>query len=196
MNMKHPFIMPHQDHLVNLLIDQAHKKTFHGGARLTLSWLRQQYWIIGGNRAVKKRIRECVVCKKHTPIKHTQQMGDLPAARCNLNRPFYHTGVDYTGFIEVKSNKGRGIKTTKGYVCVFICMATKAVHLELVSDLSSSAFLAALRRLAARRGTPRHMYSDNGTNFVGANKQLKQEFLYLKSIQDEEFFSTLSDMEI
>ncbi|XP_075990327.1 uncharacterized protein LOC142985980 [Anticarsia gemmatalis] len=114
--------------------------------------------------------------RRHNPDKHYQLMGDLPEARCNRSRPFYNTGVDYTGFIDIKTNKGRGVKTTKGYVTLFVCMATKAVHLELVSDLTTSAFLAALRRMAARRGTPRHIFSDNGTNFLGANHVLQQQY--------------------
>ncbi|KAJ0171671.1 hypothetical protein K1T71_012434 [Dendrolimus kikuchii] len=195
-NMKHPYIIPHNSHLTNLLIDFAHKSTFHGGARLTHSYLRNQYWIVGGNRAVKKRLRCCVLCKRHNPIKHTQLMGNLPEARSNPTRPFYHSGVDYTGYVDVKSSKGRGIKSTKGYVAVFICMVTKAVHLELVSDLTSSAFLAALRRLSARRGIPRHLYSDNGTNFVGASKILAKEFINHQSILSEDFYAELNQMKI
>lgn len=193
---KNPLIIPHDGHFTELLIDHAHKMTFHGGARLTSARLRKQYWIIGGNRAVKKRIFNCVKCRKHNPIQQSQLMGDLPAARCNPTRPFYHTGVDYTGYIDVKTNKGRGITTTKGYIAVFVCMVTKAVHLELVSDLSSSAFLSALRRLAARRGSPGHIYSDNGTNFVGANNILKQEFIDLKTTINSEFLSAVTDMNI
>lgn len=142
LDMKHPLIIPKNSHLSDLLIDQAHLMTFHGGARLTQAHLRQQYWILGGNRAVKKRLRQCVKCRRHDPIKHNQIMGDLPAARTNQTRPFYQTGVDYTGYVDVKSSRGRGIKTTKGYIAVFVCMVTKAVHLELVSDLTAAAFLA------------------------------------------------------
>lgn len=195
-DMKHPYIISHEGHLTNLLIDQAHMNTFHGGARLTLARLREHYWIIGGNRAIKKRLRTCVICRRHAPTKQNQLMGDLPAARINPTRPFFHTGVDFTGYVDVKSNKGRGIKTTKGYIAVFVCMATKAVHLELVSDLSSSAFLAALRRMAARRGAPRHVYCDNGTNFVGASRTLQQEYINLQATLDVTFFSQVSDMEI
>lgn len=175
-DMKHPMIIPHNSRLTQLLIDQAHRMTFHGGPRLTLSYLRQKYWIIGGIRATKKQIRKCVTCRKINPGKQHQLMGELPSARTNPAPPFYHTGVDYTGFVDVKMNKGRGAKTTKGYIAVFICMVTKAVHLELVSDLTSSTFLAALNRMAARRGAPRHLYSDNGTNFIGANRQLREQY--------------------
>ncbi|CAG4952078.1 unnamed protein product [Colias eurytheme] len=195
-NMKHPAIIPHSYQLTDMLIDHAHKMTFHGGARLTLTWLRQQYWIIGGNNAVKKRLRKCVICRKHSPYKHDQLMGDLPAARTNITRPFYHTGVDFTGFVDIKSQKGRGVRCTKGYIAVFVCMATKAIHLELVSDLTASAFISALRRFAARRGTPSHVYSDNGTNFIKANRLLQEEILHLKSIIDEQFYTEITEMQI
>lgn len=195
-DMKHPLIIPANTHLTDILIDHSHKSTFHGGSRLTLSHIRRNYWIMGGIRAVKKRLRTCITCRRHYPIKHDQLMGDLPSARCNPSRPFYHTGIDFTGYVEVKSNKGRGVKTSKGYIAVFICMATKAVHLELVSDLSSSAFLAALRRMASRRGAPRYIYSDNGTNFVGASRTLQKCFVDLQQILDPALLQELSDMEV
>ncbi|XP_063831773.1 uncharacterized protein LOC135080978 [Ostrinia nubilalis] len=194
--MKHPVIIPKNSRLAELIIDESHKLVFHGGTRLTSALIRQKYWIIGGIRAVKKQLRQCVKCRRHDPVKHEQIMGDLPAARITPSRPFHHTGVDLTGFVDVKSSKGRGIKTTKGYIAVFVCMVTKAVHLELVSDLTSSTFLAALRRFAARRGAPQHIYSDNGTNFVGASRTLNQEFIDLQTTLDDKFFSAITDMEI
>ncbi|KAJ0169306.1 hypothetical protein K1T71_015190 [Dendrolimus kikuchii] len=196
MEMKHPAVLPHNSRLTILLIQQAHLLTFHGGPRLTLFNLRQNYWIIGGNKAIRKEVRNCVTCRKHEPKLQHQLMGELPEARSNPAPPFYHTGVDYTGYVYVKSSKGRGIKTTKGYIAVFICMATKAIHLELISDLSSSGFLAALRRMAARRGAPRHLYSDNGTNFVGANRFLQESYHDFKNEFDESFFAELTDLNI
>ncbi|XP_026333317.1 uncharacterized protein LOC113240274 [Hyposmocoma kahamanoa] len=195
-DMKYPTIIPHDSRLTELLINEAHKVTLHGGVRLTLAHLRRKYWIIGGNRAVKKRLHTCLTCKKNKPTKQDKIMGDLPAARTTVSRLFYHTGVDFTGHVDVKTNKGRGVKTTKGYIAVFICMVTKAVHLELVSDMSSSAFLAALRRFASRRGTRRHIHSDNGTNFLGANNTLQKEFVDLKQVIDPEFLNEVSDMAI
>ena len=89
---------------------------------------------------------------------------------------FTHTGVDYCGPFLYRCSKGRGIKTTKGYITVFVCFATKAIHLELVSDLTTAAFLAALKRFTSRRGLPKEISSDNGTNFQGASKELKLQF--------------------
>lgn len=194
--MKHPIILPHCNPLTDLIIDHAHKLTFHGGARVTSANIRQKYWIIGGNRAVKKRLRTCVKCRRYIPSNLTPLMGDLPSSRCNSYPPFYHTGVDFTGHVMIKANKGRGIKTTKGYVAVFICMATKLIHLELVSDLTTSSFIAALRRMCARRGTPRHIYSDNGTNFVGTNNILQEQYEELKQIFNQDFMAEVVGMEI
>lgn len=195
--MQHPIIIQHSGRLTELIIDEAHKTMLHGGARLTLSFIRQRYWIVGGNRATKARIRRCVTCAKQNPARKAQIMGDLPEARSNPSRPFTHTGVDFTGHIFVKSSKGRGIKSTKGYVAVFVCMATKAVHLELVSDLSTSAFIAALRRMAARKGTPSHIYSDNGSNFIGANRVLQQEYQEIQqALKSNEVQAEVRNMEI
>lgn len=174
-SQKHPIILPSNDKLTELLINQAHQTNLHGGARLTLSYLRNRYWIIGGMRSVKNYLLKCVRCHRYKHTKNSQLMADLPRPRVTPSRPFTHTGVDFTGHVEVKANKGRGIKTLKAYIAVFICLCTKAIHLELVSDLSTAAFLNALKRMCARRGTPRHIYSDNGTNFVGAAKTLEKQ---------------------
>jgi len=102
-------------------------------------------------------------------------MGDLPLHRVNPpTRPFITTGVDDTGAIELQAARVRGSTTYKGYVAIFICLATKAVHLKAVTGLSTDHFLQAFTRLTGRRGQVQHMYSDNGTNFVGASTSLNQ----------------------
>lgn len=101
-------------------------------------------------------------------------MGNLPEPRVNITRAFTHTGVDYAGPVDIRMSKGRGNSSYKGYISLFVCLCTKAIHIEAVSDLTSTAFIAAYRRFAARRGLPSHMYSDNGTNFVGAVKLLRK----------------------
>ncbi|XP_026331298.1 uncharacterized protein LOC113238676 [Hyposmocoma kahamanoa] len=121
-------------------------------------------------------------------------MANLPEPRVTPSRPFTHAGVDFTGQVELKANKGRGIKTTRGYIAVFVCFATKAIHLELVSDLSTPAFLAAFKRMCARRGTPKHVYGDNGTNFVGASRALKIEYKEVLQTITKEFLADISTM--
>ncbi|CAK1589037.1 unnamed protein product [Parnassius mnemosyne] len=101
-------------------------------------------------------------------------MGSLPAVRCTPARAFLHSGVDYAGPINIRTTKGRGHHSHKGYICLFICMSTRAIHLEAVSDMSTQAFLAAFRRFVARRGHCTQIWSDNGTTFVGASRELEQ----------------------
>ncbi|XP_011860282.1 PREDICTED: uncharacterized protein LOC105557612 [Vollenhovia emeryi] len=110
-------------------------------------------------------------------------MGNLPPNRVREAAPFTHTGIDFCGPFYMKEKKHRNWNRVKVYVCVFVCMCIKAVHLEVVSDLSSDGFLAALRRFVARRGIPEHIYSDNGTNFIGltANNQLKKLYALFNS---------------
>ena len=103
-------------------------------------------------------------------------MGSLPRARVTPSRPFQHTGVDFAGPIWLRTSKGRGHKAYKAFVSVFVCFSSRAVHLEVVSDYSADAFLAAFRRFVARRGVCQAIYSDCGTNSVGADSQLKALF--------------------
>lgn len=102
----------------------------------------------------------------------TQLMGDLPKYRAQPALPFQFTGVDFAGYFEVKMSNQRNAPYEKCYVAVFVCMVTKATHLELVKDLSTDAFLDAFRCFTARRGIPSKMYSDRGTNFIGACTEL------------------------
>ncbi|XP_014207285.1 uncharacterized protein LOC106638550 [Copidosoma floridanum] len=101
-------------------------------------------------------------------------MAPLPASRVTPSRAFGRTGVDYAGPFSVLASKGRGIRTTKGYIAVFVCMTTKALHLELVGDLSTAAFLGALARFTVRRGRPSELWSDNATCFCRADLELRE----------------------
>ena len=102
-------------------------------------------------------------------------MGPLPKSRVQPSiRPFYTTGVDYCEPVFVKMSKRRGVRPVKCYVALFVCFSTKAIHLELVEDLTTESFIATLRRFTSRRGKPKDIYSDNGTNFVGAYRELQE----------------------
>ncbi|XP_046988406.1 uncharacterized protein LOC124594099 [Schistocerca americana] len=117
-------------------------------------------------------------------------MGQLPAARVNQSRPFQHCGVDYAGPIAVKHGGRQSKVTTKAYIALLICMATKAIHLELASDLVTISFLAALRRFIERREKPSNMYSYNDTRFVGPNNELKRFFSNHAIVEGVVNFST------
>ena len=171
-NAKHPIIIS-KGHLKNLLIDDAHKKTLHGGPQLMLNHLRSTYWIMSAKNAVKAHVRKCVTCVRHAAVTKNQLMGQLPLCRVKSSRPFLHSGVDFAGPISIRVSKGRGHRSYKGYICLFICMATRAIHLEVVSDLTAQGFIAGFKRFVARRGHCSDIWSDNGSNFVGASKELQ-----------------------
>lgn len=98
-------------------------------------------------------------------------MGNLPSPRVTFSRPFQHTGVDYAGLVLLRTTKGREHQAHKAFIVVLVCLSTKAVHLDIVSDYTTEAFLATFRRFISRQGLPQVMYSDCGTNFVGADKE-------------------------
>lgn len=118
-------------------------------------------------------------------------MGDLPRVRFSMDSPFHITGTDYAGPFFIKNHNGRNPKISKCYICLFVCFSTKAIHLELVSELSSAGFIQALRRFVSRRGQPSKIYSDNGSNYVGANRELKApcDFIASNSKNIEHTFS-------
>lgn len=101
-------------------------------------------------------------------------MGNLPLERLEPGYPFQRCGVDYAGPVFILNRKGRGAKLDKCYICLFICFTTRAVHLELVTSLSSEAYLLAFRRFLSRRGKPAQVFSDNGKTFVGALKEFSK----------------------
>ncbi len=124
--------------------------------------------------------RQCVVCKKQQAKTSQQLMGQLPKQRLTPGAVFQAVGTDFAGPLHLKLGPSRRPTLIKVYVCVFICLSVKAVHLELVSELSSEAFLACLRRFVARRGKPVEIFSDNGSNFIGANRELKNLYSILQ----------------
>lgn len=124
----------------------------------------------------RKTVHDCTICFRNKPIHSNQVMGQLPSDRVNPCRPFFVSGLDYAGPIVTLVNKGRERKTNKSCIALFICFVTKSIHLEAVSDLTSVSFIASLHRFLGRRGCPQRIYSDNGTNFVRANSDLKEFF--------------------
>lgn len=173
---KHPILLSRKSFITNLLIADSHVKTMHGGPQAMLTYLRTKYWIIGVKLSIKAYFRKCVTCTRYSNRTQTQLMGQLPSPRVTPNKPFLCSGVDYAGPINIRTSKGRGQRSYKGYIALFICLSTRAVHLEAVSDMTSKGFLAAYKRFVARRGRCAELHSDNGTNFVGAARELTELF--------------------
>ncbi|XP_065203485.1 uncharacterized protein LOC135833643 [Planococcus citri] len=179
---RHPLILPANHRLTQLLIRDAHFRFAHAGLQFINSYLRSSYWFVGNLTApIQKAIRTCAKCARfRRNAQRIPPMADLPEDRVRPNAPFSVVGVDYAGPFTRKSEiRTRSATALKTYVAVFVCFSTRAVHLEMVLDLTTAAFLAALKRFAARRGSPSVIYSDNGTNFTGAASELTQKFAEL-----------------
>ncbi|XP_024893013.1 uncharacterized protein LOC112468186 [Temnothorax curvispinosus] len=182
----HSILLPRGHILTKRIIEQEHIRNAHAGIQATMATIRQRFWPLSLRSTTRKIVHECITCFKAKPSLSEVVMGSLPAGRVTVSRPFYHCGVDYAGPV-IREGKRRNARSLKAYISIFVCFATKAVHIELVSDLTSNAFIAALKRFVARRGKPEYIYSDNGTTFVGAQGQLKQFYEFLKDdkIQSE-----------
>ena len=168
---RHPVLLPAAHHLTILLIREVHAKILHSGVNATLSALRQFVWIPRGRQRVKSILSKCVTCRRVSgrpfPMPPT---ASLPSYRITPTFPFNVTGVDYTGMLGIKTPTGRD----SVYICLFTCAVSRALHLELVPDLSADSFLRAFRRFISRRSRPRLMLSDNASTFHGAASTLKQ----------------------
>lgn len=180
-SQRHPILLPKNHKITELIVHEIHIKNLHCGPQALLYAVRQQYWPISGRNLTRKITLHCLRCFRARPKTAHQLMGNLPSSRVNPARCFLHTGVDYCGPFYIKQSRRRGSQTTKAYVCVFVCLASKAVHLELVSDMTTDSFLGALRRFTSRRGVCSMIYSDNGRNFIGANRELKAFRRFLES---------------
>lgn len=183
-NAQHPLILPSTSPLVDLIIDHYHRIHCHPGSDTLHALLRQQFWILSARRVIRYRVYKCMRCFRHRTQTKFPFMADLPSDRVNPQPVFSQVSTDFAGPFQLKSSTLRNAKTQKGYFCIFVCLATKAVHLEAVSDLTTDAFLAALQRFVSRRGLPTLIRSDCGTNYVGARNQL---------IELQNFLSTNND---
>lgn len=169
---KHPILLPKSHPFTHLVIEHYHRQHLHPGPQNLHAIIQGQFWIISGREVIRHRLSKCVTCFRTRPSPIQPFMGDLPATRFQAIKAFAVTGVDYGGPYEITLGKMRKARIYKAYICLFVCFATKAVHIELASELTTEAFLAALRRFIARRGSINEIHSDCGTNFVGAKRKL------------------------
>lgn len=172
---RHPIILPKDDSLTKLIVRTVHEELGHGsGVEHALTNLRANYWIIKGRRVVRDCINRCPACKLRFTAKPLgQMMAPLPRSRITPSmRAFERVGVDYGGPFLTKH--GRGKTKTKRYLCLFTCLTTRAVHLEMSYSLDTDSFVNAFTRMTSRRGTPKYVVSDNGTNFVAAERELRE----------------------
>jgi len=170
-DIRHPMILPKEGIVTHLILDHFHKKVQHQGRGQTLNALRANgYWIVGASKVVAKHIKGCVTCRKVRGSTEEQRMADLPADRVYPSPPFTYTGLDCFGPFYTK----QGRKECKRYGLLFTCLSSRAIHIEMLEDLSTDSFINGLRCFIAIRGAVRQIKSDQGTNFVGAKNEFEK----------------------
>ncbi|XP_058817217.1 uncharacterized protein LOC131680521 [Topomyia yanbarensis] len=171
-DMKCPIILPRHHRVTYLLVDSYHRKYLHANSETIVNELRQRFYISRLRVLVKTITNRCQICKIKKARPFVPRMAPLPPARLSpFVRPFSYVGLDYFGPITVKV----GRSTAKRWIALFTCLTVRAVHVEVAFDLSTHCCISSIRRFVARRGAPKEIYSDNGRNFVGAERILKQQ---------------------
>lgn len=166
---KHPIVLPHGHPYTVLVMRHAHLRVLHGGTKETLSELRSKYWVPKDRASVRRIVHQCKVCQRYeAPAYRLPQPPPLPAFRVQESPPFTITGVDFAGPLHIKGNSS----TQKVWIALYTCCVVRAVHLDVVVDLSTQAFIRSFKRFSSRRGLPSVMISDNGKTFKGAAKKL------------------------
>lgn len=170
-----------------MIIAHYHSQVRHQGRGLTINEIRSNgFWIPGVNRTIAAYLRQCVICRKLRRFAEEQQMADLPSERVDPSPPFTYCGMDCFGPFHTK----QGRKMHKRYGLLFTCLCCRAVHIEMLDDMSTDAFLNGLRCFIAIRGAVRQIRCDQGSNFVGAKNELSQA---LKQVDDKRLTTFLAE---
>lgn len=183
-HVKHPAIVPNKSHVSSLLIKHYHEKVHHQGRGITANELRSNgIWITGCSSAVASHIYKCTTCRKYRRNTQDPKMADLPEERMEMTPPFTYCGIDCFGPFYVKEAR----KELKKYGLIFTCMCSRAIHIEMLDDLTTDAFINALRIFIAIRGHVRQLRCDQGTNFVGARGEFMNAMKRLNPEQLKEY---------
>jgi len=178
---RYPIILPRKSYVTRLIIKHAHEKGSHvSGTNGTLAESSKRFWILSAREAIREWEQSCMNCKRRSAKAATQVMAPLQSSRVTMPdslRAFTDTAVDFAG--PFSTIQGRGRIRTKRYLCLFTCVAARAVHLEMAYGLDTDSFLNAFYRFVNRRGHPDRLTWDNGTNFVGANRELQHLVMQL-----------------
>ena len=172
-----PKVLPGNHAVAKLIIAEAHTKVGHLGLSSTLTEVRDSYWLTKGVASVRSVLSKCIPCKRQHARPVKQIMATLPEVRLTPNQPpFLNVGMDFFGPFPVRQKRS----IVKRYGMIFVCMATRAVHIEVTHSLDTNSVLMGLTRFRSRRGKPKSVYCDNGTSIVKADKELAEE---LKCLQ-------------
>ncbi|XP_062704645.1 uncharacterized protein LOC134286948 [Aedes albopictus] len=181
---KHPMILSTSHPFTKMVVTHYHQKLLHAGPQLLIAHLREQFWPLRVRNLARKVVQDCIRCYRCKPTVQEQLMGDLPSERVTPTYPFLKTGVDLCGPLFYRHH-GRKSPPVKCYVAIFVCLVTKAVHIELVADLTTDAFISALKRFIARRSKPAVIECDNAKNFQGASRALAELLAQFRSQQHQ-----------
>ena len=183
LSQTHPIVLYHKCSLVLSLFKYNHVTLGHCGPTLLLASVGTRLHVVGA-RSARTVCRSCITCRRQSAHSESQMMGQVPSQRMTQHHPFEIVGVDYAGPLTIKKGHTRKSVLIKAYLAIFVCFATKAVHLEVIEDLSTEDFISGLKRFIARRGLPsQKIHSDNGRNFIGAKNDLHQLYQFLQSSQ-------------
>ena len=164
-----------------LIFTHFHVCLGHCGPSLLLCIVGKRFHVLGARRLSRTICSQCTTCRRVSPQPQKQYMGDLPLERVNFTPPFTITGTDFAGPFLIKLGHVRRPVKIEAHICLFICFSTKAVHLEVISELTTKALLLGLSRFCDRRVCPKVIYSDNGSNYRGAQSHLKDLYKFLKA---------------
>ncbi|GBL92650.1 hypothetical protein AVEN_123814-1 [Araneus ventricosus] len=178
---KHPLILPTKSRLSQLLIMREHEGLHHAGVSETLTQIRENYWIVCGRQTVKSCLNKCLICKKFKVRPRNQIMAPLPANRIQASYPFENVGIDFAGPIYTRN-------TDNAYIALFMCAVTRAIHLEVVSSLSTEHFLLAFHRFISRRGICHTVNSDNAMTLKSADIELKRLYMNICEPEVQNYF--------
>uniref|UniRef100_A0A1B0D864 Integrase catalytic domain-containing protein n=1 Tax=Phlebotomus papatasi TaxID=29031 RepID=A0A1B0D864_PHLPP len=189
-DFKNPILLHAGNRAVQLMLTHYHQELGHWGTPLVMAELRQRFEIITGRKALKQIQMDCITCQKARSQPNVPIMGQIPEERLSAHvHPFTHTGCDFFGPLYVKTGRSE----VKRYGAIFTCLTTRAIHLELCENLTTDSCILAIRRFMARRGEPETILSDNGTNFKGAEREIRQS---LAEIKHDVITSTLAKRQV
>lgn len=187
LEQKRPIILPRKGYITKLILMHFHEKLYHINHETAINEIRQKFAISKLRATFKSIVRSCQMCKIKKAAPKNPQMAKLPRARvASYVAPFTFTGIDFFGPMLVTVNRHK----EKRYGCLFTCLTIRAVHIEVAHSLTTSSCILAIRNFIARRGIPHEFYSDNGTNFVGAERELRETLVDVDSNEFVKAFTT------
>ncbi len=167
---KHPILVDKDHYFASLIVYESHRRVMHNGVKETLTDIRSQYWIVRGRQFVRKLIGKCTICRRFEGKPYqAPPTPPLPDFRLREAPPFTAIGIDYLGPLFVRTRD----KSEKVWICLYTCCVTRAVHLDVVPDLTTEGFIRSFRRFTARRGVPSRIVTDNAGTFKAASREIK-----------------------